>query len=62
MATSKREFSFFFFQSITCENPIGTKQIYLSPTFLKSWSHISDNITGVVGGCSITRGDVGIGK
>ena len=26
-----------------------TKQIYFSPIFLKSWSHISDNIAGVLG-------------
>ena len=28
---------------------VDTKQIYFSPTFLKSWVHISNNVAGVVG-------------
>ena len=39
-----------------------TKQIYLPPTFLKLWVHLSDNNAGVVGGHSTTRGGIGIGK
>ena len=31
------------------KNLVVTKQIYFSPTFLKSGVHISDNIAGVVG-------------
>ena len=26
-----------------------TNQVYFSPTFLKSWVHISDNIAGIIG-------------
>ena len=38
------------------------KKSYFSATFLKSWLNISDNISGVVGGHSSTRGSVGIGE
>ena len=35
--------------SISYNNVVVTKQIYLSPTFLKSWSQISDYIEDAVG-------------
>ena len=41
--------SFFIIFSVSYNNVVVTKQIYFSLTFLKSWFHISDNITGVVG-------------
>ena len=46
----KHEFSYPFFQSISYNNMAVTKQIYFSPTFLKWWVLICDNIAGVVGG------------
>ena len=39
-----------FFFSVSYNNFVVTEQIYFLPTFLKSWVHLSDNITGVVGG------------
>ena len=42
-------FLILFFHSISYNNVVVTKQIYFSPTFLKSWVHISDNIAGVLG-------------
>ena len=39
-----------FFQSISYNNVVDTKQTYFSPTFLKPWVHISDNVVGLVGG------------
>ena len=35
---------------ISYNNVVDTKQIYISPTFLKPWDHISDNVAGVVEG------------
>ena len=49
-ALCNREFSYSFFQSISYNNVVVTKQFFFSPIFLKSWIHISDNIAGVVGG------------
>ena len=46
----KHEFSYPFFQSVSYSNVIVTKQMYFSPTFLKSWVHTSDNIARAVGG------------
>ena len=43
-------FLILFFHSISYNNVVVTKQIYFSPTFLKSWVHISDNTAGVLGG------------
>ena len=40
---------FLSFQPVSYNNVVGTKQIYFSSVFLKSWVHISDNIAGVVG-------------
>ena len=42
------EFSYHF--SVSYNNVVVTKQIYFSPTFLKSWVHIYGNITGIDGG------------
>ena len=42
------EFSYHF--SVSYNNVVVTKQIYFSPTFLKSWVHIYGNITGIEGG------------
>ena len=39
-----------------------TKQIYFSPTFLKSWIYTSDNIASVTETYSATRGGKGIGS
>ena len=41
--------SYFIIFSVSYNNVVVTKQIYLSLTFLKLWVHISNNITGVVG-------------
>ena len=38
------------FQSIRYNNVVVRKQIYFSPTFLKSWVHISDDIACAEGG------------
>ena len=38
-----------FFQSVSYNNVVIRKETYFSPTFLKSWIHIYDNIAGVVG-------------
>ena len=46
----KREFFYYFLQSVSYNNVIVTIQIYFLPTFLKLWVHISNNIAGVVGG------------
>ena len=46
----KREFSYLFFESISFNNVLVTKQVYFSSSFFKSWFHISDNIAGVVEG------------
>ena len=45
----KSEFSYPSFQWIGYNNVVVTKKNYFSPTFLKSWAHISDNIIGAVG-------------
>ena len=42
-------FLIIFFQSISYNNVIDTKQIYFSPTFLKPCVHITHNNAGVVG-------------
>ena len=39
-----------FFQPISYNNVLVTKQIYFSKEFLNSWVNISDIIAGVVGG------------
>ena len=39
-----------FFQAINYKDLLGKKLIYFSPTFLKSWVHIFDNVAGVVEG------------
>ena len=39
-----------FFLIISYNNVVVAKQIYFSFIFLKSWVHISDNTSGVVGG------------
>ena len=46
----KCEFCCTFFHSVSYNNVVVTKQIYFSHTFLKSWTHIFDNIAGVVWG------------
>ena len=38
-----------FQKSISYNNAVVTKQICFSPTFSKSWVHISDNIAGAIG-------------
>ena len=38
----------FFFQSVSYNNIVLTKQIYFSSLFLKSRVHISDNIAGII--------------
>ena len=38
------------FQSVSYNSMVVTKQICFSPTFLKSWVHISDNIARLVEG------------
>ena len=48
MGTSKMSILLSFF-SVSYSNVAFTKQIYFSPTFLKLWVHIFDNIAGVVG-------------
>ena len=45
----KREFSHSFFQSISYNNLVATKEIYFAPTFRKLEAHISDNIASIVG-------------
>ena len=55
----KRQFSCYF-QSITYNDVIVTKQIYLSLTFLKSWIHIFDNIASVIGIYGKISRDIGI--
>ena len=45
----KRELFYYFSQSISDNDVVVTIQIYFSPTVLKLWVHISDNILGVVG-------------
>ena len=62
MSTSKKYIFFPFFQSISYNNVVVTKQIYFSSLFLKLWVQVSDRIAGVVGGCSTTREDLGTGK
>ena len=62
MSTSKKYIFFPFFQSISYNNVVVTKQIYFSSIFLKLWVHISDNIAGVLGDRSTTRGGIGTGK
>ena len=42
-------FLILFFNSISCNNMVVTKQIYFSLTFSKSRVLISDNIAGVLG-------------
>ena len=58
----KSEFSCPFFQSVSYNNVDVTKQIYVLSTFLKLWVPNSDNIAGIVGGCSTTTGVIGTGK
>ena len=48
ISTSKR-FFYYFLQSMKYNNVVVTLQINFSPTFLKLWVHISDNIEGVAG-------------
>ena len=50
ISTSKREFSYLFSHSTSHNKVVVSKRIYFSPTYLKLWVHISDNIAGVVGG------------
>ena len=57
----KCKFSFSF-QSISYNEVISTKQICFSPTFLKSWIYISDNIPSIIETYSATRGGKGIGR
>ena len=45
----KREFSYYFLQSVSYNNVVVKIKIYFSSTFSKLWVHISDNIAGVVG-------------
>ena len=46
----KGKFCYLFFQSISYNNVVVTKQTYVSSTFSKPWIHISNDIVSVVGG------------
>ena len=43
-------FPILFFQSISYNNVVGTKQIDFSPAFLKTWVRPFDNVARVVEG------------
>ena len=62
LVLQKSEFSYPFFQLERYKNMVARKQVYFSRTFLNLWVHISDNIAGVVGARSTTRGGIDIGK
>ena len=51
MFSKKLSATFFYplFKWINYNNVVSRKQLYFSPAFLKWWTHMSDNITGVVG-------------